>query len=234
MTLNRLFNAAPSPVRAFSALLVACGFAGLLAVALPAPQPAQAEEKVPQGQMVKDIASLNKEGELKDMAIGKKNAPINIIEYSSLTCGHCAHFHKTILPQLKSKYIDKGKVRYTVREFPLDNLAVAGFMLARCKKGKYNQVVEDLYAHQDEWAFVKNPLQKLKERAKKVAGYDDKSFMACLRNQKLLDKIVAIREKASKEFKVNSTPTLFVNGKMLRGPSSLKQLEELMGKHAVK
>ncbi len=188
-------------------------------------------EEMKQGEMVKDIKSLNAEGELKDIVVGKKDAPVTVIEYSSLTCGHCANFHKNVLPTLKKKYIDTGKVRYIIREFPLDNLAVAGFMLARCKSDKYNEIVEDLYAHQEEWAFVRNPLEKLKERARK-AGFTDDSFMQCLRDQSLLDKIVKVRNKASKEFNVNSTPTLFVNGKLLRGASHIRQIEELMGDQA--
>lgn len=198
---------------------------------------AHAEEKVApqaemkQGEMVKDIKSLNAEGPLKDIPMGKKDAPVTIIEYSSMTCPHCAHFHEKIMPDLKRKYIKTGKMRYIIREFPLDNLAVAGFMLARCKSDKYNEIVEDLYAHQDEWAFVKNPIQKLKERAKKF-GFTDDSFMACLRDQALLDKIVKVRDKASKQFQVNSTPTLFVNGKLLKGASDIRQVEELMGDKA--
>ncbi|MCP4934038.1 MAG: DsbA family protein [bacterium] len=197
---------------------------------LPNGQPVQAQ-KMKQGESVKDIKDLHADGILKDMAVGKADAPVTIIEYSSLTCPHCASFHKNVLPELKSKYIDTGKVRYVVREFPLDNLAVAGFMLARCKSDKYNEIVEDLYMNQEAWAFVKDPLEKLKERAKK-AGYTDESFNSCLRDQALLDKIVKVREKASTVFKVSSTPTLFVNGKLLRGASHIRQIEELMGDKA--
>ena len=197
---------------------------------LPAGEPVQAQ-KMKQGESVKDVNDLHADGILKDMAVGKADAPVTIIEYSSLTCPHCASFHKNVLPELKSKYIDTGKVRYVVREFPLDNLAVAGFMLARCKSDKYNEIVEDLYMNQEAWAFVKDPLEKLKERAKK-AGYTDDSFNSCLRDQALLDKIVKVREKASNVFKVTSTPTLFVNGKLLRGASHLRQIEELMGDKA--
>lgn len=211
-------------------IALAAGF-GLLAASfalnLPAGDPALAQD-MKQGESVKDVKGLHTSGELKDIALGKDDAPVTIIEYSSLTCGHCANFHKNVLPELKSKYIDTGKVRYVLREFPLDNLAVAGFMLARCKSDKYNEIVEDLYLHQEEWAFVKNPLEKLKARAKK-SGYTDETFLTCLRDQSLLDKIVKVREKASKDYKVSSTPTLFVNGKLLRGASHIRQIEELMG-----
>ncbi len=217
-------------------LAVAVGFAllgGSFALNFPAGIPANAQQKaeMQQGDLVKDVKELHAEGDLKDMVVGKKDAPITIIEYSSLTCGHCANFHKNILPDLKKKYIDTGKVRYVIREFPLDNLAVAGFMLARCKSEKYNEIVEDLFAHQEKWAFVKDPIAQLRARVKK-AGFTDESFNACLRDQALIDKIVKVREKASKDYQVNSTPTLFVNGRLLRGPSHIRQIEELMGEAA--
>jgi protein-disulfide isomerase len=203
-------------------------FGAFAAFNMPAAEYAHAQEKIQDGQSVKDVESLHKEGALKDIARGNKDAPMTIIEYSSLTCGHCANFHKKVLPDLKSKYIDTGKARYIVREFPLDNLSVAAFMLARCKEDKYSDIVENLYAHQEEWAFAKNPLEKLKERAKTL-GYTDESFMSCLRDQALLDKIVSVRDLASKEFGVTSTPTLFVDGKIIRGPSHISQIEEAMG-----
>jgi len=158
------------------------------------------------GKMVSDLAALNKEGELKDMVMGKKNAPNTIIEYSSLTCPHCAHFHENIMPQIREKYIKTGKLKYILREFPLDNLAAAGFMLARCKGDKYNAIIDELYQHQEEWAFVKNPLAMLKEQVKKF-GYDDQSFLACLRDQAL-----EVCQKAgwskSADFQANSLSTL--------------------------
>ncbi len=207
-------------------------FAALYTLNFPTGKTVNAQEKAPaQGDMVPDVKALNAQGELPDIVLGKKDAPFTIIEYSSLTCPHCAKFHANVLPALKSKYIKTGKVRYILREFPLDNLAVAGFMLARCKSDKYYDIVEDLYANQDEWAFVKNPIEKLKARVKKM-GYTDESFQACLRDQTLLDKIVKVRDKASKQFKVQSTPTIFVNGQLLKGASHIAQIEELMAKKA--
>ncbi len=87
-----------------------------------------------------------------DVVLGSDNAPVTIIEYASMTCPHCAHFSETTFPELKKQYIDTGKVRYILREFPLDALAAAGFMLARCAgKDKYMPLVETLFAKQDEW-----------------------------------------------------------------------------------
>jgi protein-disulfide isomerase len=208
----------------------ALALAGLVAVALalglPRGEPAQAKGKLEQGAMV-DVAALGTEGDLKDVWQGDAKAPNTIYEYSSLTCSHCAHYHKTMLPDLKKKYVDTGKLRYALREYPLDNLAVIGFMLARCDESKYYPIIEDLYEHQDEWAFVENPFDKLKERVKKF-GYTDESIMSCVRDQELLDKIVKVHERGSKEFDVSSTPTLFVNGHLLRGPKDLAEIEKYL------
>ncbi len=99
------------------------------------------------------LAEIAKAGPLGDEVVGKQDAPVTIIEYASMTCGHCAAFHNTTYPELKKRYIDTGKVRYILREFPLDPLAAAGFMLARCAgKDKYYPMVEILFEKQKEWA----------------------------------------------------------------------------------
>ena len=106
-----------------------------------------------------DVAELMKTGELPDNVLGKPDAPFTIVEYSSMTCPHCAAFHKDVLPKLKEKYIDTGKAKYIVREFPLDNVAAAAFMLGRCvDQAKYFDFIDLLYANQEEWAFKQNPI----------------------------------------------------------------------------
>lgn len=176
------------------------------------------------------MSELMKKGPLPDNVLGSETAPVTIIEYSSMTCPHCANFHKEILPGLKEKYIDTGKVRYIIREFPLDNLAAAAFMLARCSgPKKYFPVVEAFYAKQQVWAFGKEgtPVDRLFDMAKQ-AGFSKANFDKCLSDQKLLDGIVATRERGSKTFGVSSTPTFFVNGKLLKGGQKLKDFEDLM------
>src|SRR3984893_11436443 len=97
-------------------------------------------------------------GPAGDIMIGSDKAPVTIIEYASMTCPHCAHFEETTLPELKKRYIDTGKVRYVMREFPLDALAAAGFMLARCAgQDKYETIAETLFAKQADWAMVQKP-----------------------------------------------------------------------------
>jgi len=170
---------------------------------------------------------LMRPGPLPDLVIGKADAPVTIIEYASMTCPHCATFHKSTYPALKTKYIDTGKVRFIFREFPLDELAVAASMLARCAGGEKSMALIDvLFASQDKWA-VRNPVPVLQQIAKQ-AGLTQKSFEDCLSDQKLHDNLLAMRERGSKDYKVESTPTLFINGKMQKGGASIEELEKLM------
>ena len=164
------------------------------------------------------VDELMKPGPLPDLVLGNADAPITVVEYASMTCGHCAHFHTTVFPTLKEKYVDTGKVRFIMREFPLDNLAAAASMLARCAgDGKTFPLISVLFAKQDDWAFVKgDPRPELLKFAKQ-AGFTQDSFEKCLTDQKLLDDIAAIRSRAAEKFGVNATPTFFVNGKKLNG-----------------
>ena len=101
------------------------------------------------------MEELLKPGPLPDLIIGNADAPITVVEYASMTCGHCANFHTNVFPTLKEKYVDTGKVRFIMREFPLDNLAAAASMLARCAgEGKAFPLISALFAKQDDWAFV--------------------------------------------------------------------------------
>ena len=177
---------------------------------------ARADDTVSPG----DLADAGPDG---DITIGSDKAPVTVIEYASMTCPHCAHFSETTLPELQKRYIDTGKVRYTLRAFPLDALSAAGFMLARCGgKDKYMPIVETLFAKQPEW-IVKEPLPPLKEIAKQF-GIGESEFNECLANQKLLDSIQAVRDHAAQKLGVNSTPTFFVNGKKLVGDVSIDQM----------
>jgi protein-disulfide isomerase len=167
-----------------------------------------------------DLADAGPDG---DIMIGSDKAPVTIIEYASMTCPHCAHFSETTFPELQKRYIDTGKVRFTLRAFPLDALAAAGFMLARCAgKDKYMPIVETLFAKQQDW-IVKEPLPPLKDIAKQF-GIGESEFNECLANQKLLDSIQAVRDHAAQKLGVSSTPTFFVNGKKLVGIVSIDEL----------
>jgi protein-disulfide isomerase len=170
------------------------------------------------------MVKLMAPGALPDQVLGKDDAPVTIVEYASMTCPHCAHFSKTTYPELKKRYIDTGKVKYIFREFPLDQLAVAGSLLARCAGDgdKFYAMIELLFDQQDKWV-VRQPLPHLMDLAKQ-AGFTQTTFDACLKNQDMFNKIVQIREQASKDFKVESTPTLFVNGEKVSGAMTIDEL----------
>jgi protein-disulfide isomerase len=168
-------------------------------------------------------AELADAGPDGDVMLGSDKAPVMVIEYASMTCPHCAHFSATTFPELQKRYIDTGKVRFTLRPFPLDALAAAGFMLARCAgNDKYMPMVETLFAKQADWV-VKEPLPPLKEIAKQF-GMTEDSFNQCLANQKMLDSIQAVRDHAVDKLGVNSTPTFFINGKKFIGDLSMDQM----------
>jgi protein-disulfide isomerase len=176
-------------------------------------------------------SDLKAAGPLGDEAQGKPDAPVTIIEYASMTCPHCANFDVNVYPLLKSRYIDTGKVRYILREFPLDPLAATGFMLARCAgNGKFFGLVDVLFRRQSEW-MVEKPLAPLLEIAKQ-AGFTEASFDACLANRDILKGIDQVRERAATELGVEATPTFFINGKMYRGEMTVEQLEGAI-KHAL-
>jgi protein-disulfide isomerase len=167
-------------------------------------------------------AGLNQPGPLGDVVLGSDKAPVTIIEYASMTCPHCAHFSETTFPELKKRYIDTGKVKFIFREFPLDRLAAAGFMLARCAgNDKFMPIIETLFSKQSDWV-VQQPIEPLKAIAKQF-GFTEDSFNQCLANQKILDDIQTVRDRGV-QLGVNSTPTFFVNGKKLVGDVSLDDL----------
>jgi protein-disulfide isomerase len=160
---------------------------------------------------------IHKPGDLGDIIIGKPDAPVTIVEYASMTCPHCATFHNTVLPTLKQKYVDAGQVRIIFREYPLDNVAVAVSMLARCAgSDKAPAVVAKFFETQDQWAFVKiSPLPGMLKVAETV-GFTKESFDKCLTDQKMMDGVRDVGERGRK-LGVTSTPSFFVNGKKLEG-----------------
>jgi protein-disulfide isomerase len=167
------------------------------------------------------LADLYKTGTLPDLFYGKADAPVTMVEYASQTCGSCGNFHNKVLPTLREKYIDTGKVRLIYREFPLDDRAMAASMLARCTgtPEKALAMAGILYASQEQWAFVRtNPVPELFKIARQ-AGFTQESFDKCLTDQKMLDEIAAIKDRADKQFGVNATPTFFINGKRFTGRS---------------
>jgi protein-disulfide isomerase len=173
------------------------------------------------------LDELLKPGPLSELVLGKADAPITVVEYASMTCGHCANFHNKVFQALKDKYIETGKVRFIMREFPLDNLAAAASMLARCSgEGKTFPLISVLFAKQEEWAFVRGDPKPELFKVAKQAGFTQESFEKCLTDQKLLDDIMAIRTTASEKFGVNATPTFFINGKKMSGAPTLDEFDK--------
>ncbi|HMK79046.1 MAG TPA: DsbA family protein [Xanthobacteraceae bacterium] len=175
---------------------------------------------------------LMRPGPLPEIVLGKADAPVTVVEYASMTCPHCANFDKTTFPALKSKYIDTGKVRYIFREYPLDELALTVSMLVRyaatdkatntINGDKAMALIEVFFASQDKWV-TRNPEPALRQITRQ-AGLTDKTFDQCVNDQKLYNDILAVRERGTTEYKVESTPTIFVNGKMQRGETSIEEL----------
>ena len=175
--------------------------------------------------MAQSAADVAKPVSLPDMALGPANASVTITEFASMTCPHCAAFNESVFPKIKSEYIDTGKVRYVFREFPLDIKAVAGSMLARCiakdDAGKYFAVVDLLFKQQNDWV-MKNTTDTL-IRIGKQAGLSQQAVEDCLKDQSMLDKIAADQKFANEVLKVNSTPTIFVNGEKIKGETSFDE-----------
>jgi len=193
--------------RSFSAGLTLFGAAALL------PAAAEAQRKINEVP----IDQLMAPDELSELSLGNKDATVTIVEYMSMSCPACGNFHNTTFKELKKKYIDTGKVRFVIREFPLNNLAAAGAMLARCTEdgAKSIALIEILFAKQRDWVS-NNALQELLKIGKQ-AGITEERFEKCLQDNDMLGKLSRRRDKADKEFGIDATPSFFINGKRLQG-----------------
>jgi protein-disulfide isomerase len=200
------------------------------AVADDAKAPDTAAPPAPIAAVAPDVAvpvdQLMSIGPLPDVVQGSPAAPVTIVEYASMTCAHCAAFHDTTWPELKSKYVDSGRAKFILREFPLDPLATAAFMLARCAgPEKRNLLIDQLFTQQKTWAFVDKPIAPLLAMVKTV-GFSQTDFETCLRNQDLYEQVSQSRERAAEAFNIDSTPTFFVNGHKLTGEMSIVDFDK--------
>jgi protein-disulfide isomerase len=168
-------------------------------------------------------------GPLGEQALGDPKAPNTIIEYASMTCPHCQRFHAAVYPELKTKYIDTGKVYFIFREYPLDPLATSAIMLARCAPAdRYFPIVDLLFQQQATWAFVPNPVPALQSVVRQ-AGITQDQFTACLTNQSILDGVNWVKKRGNDTFGVTSTPTFFINGEKHSGDISLAAIDKALG-----
>jgi len=163
---------------------------------------------------------------LPDMALGPRDASVTIVEYSSMTCSHCATFTETTFPMLRSKYIDTGRVRFVFREFPLDQKAAAASMLARCAAngdaGRYFGAVDTLFRQQDQ--LIAQTTDVLR-RVGAQYGMNDQAVDACLKDQTLLDQLTADRKIGNEVVGVDRTPTFFMNGEKFTGTIPFAELD---------
>jgi protein-disulfide isomerase len=173
------------------------------------------------------IMEIMKPGALGDRVLGDEKAPVTMVEYASLTCGHCANFHNTTYPELKKKYIDTGKVKLIMREFPLNSLAAAGFMVARCAPPEqYYPIVDAYFKTQNVWTKAPNKMEALFSIASQ-AGYTRESFDACLANKTVLEGVQASQTQGEK-LGVDATPTFFINGTKFSGALSIEELDKIL------
>lgn len=176
--------------------------------------------------------SLDIESMMAPRTLGKPDAPIKIVEYASLTCGHCAHFHTNILPELKEKYIDTGKVFFEFREFPLNDPALKATITARCLPAeRYEAFISLLFKSQDQWASSADFMGVLRQNAK-LAGLSDARFDACQNSQELKAKIADVMQQAQNQWKVESTPTFVINdgAETLSGAQPVAEFERVFRK----
>ena len=175
------------------------------------------------------FSSLN--AEAIRITSGKESAKITIIAYESLTCSHCADFHKNIYPQLKKDFIDPGLVRIEFRHFPLDAAAFNASKIAQCNQLQSLEILESLYANQQDWVKGKTVIE-LNENLKKFIekkGYKI-DFEKCINDKKIEDFVLNDRVEGAKEFKVNSTPTIIINNKKFDKSLNYKNLKKSLEK----
>ena len=169
---------------------------------------------------------------LPDIVQGKADAPVTVVEYASMTCTHCAAFHATTYPWLIKNYVDTGKVKFILREFPLDPRASAAFLLARCAgPDKRDAMLDAWLDKQNEWAFVAEAVEPMRAIAATfgVAGAD---FDDCVHNQTLYMEILEGRDNALKALDIRRTPTFYVNGRKLEGDAPLEAFDQLLARGA--
>ena len=167
-----------------------------------------------------------------DFIIGNDNASITIIEYSSMSCSHCANFHNNTLPDLKKEYIDTGKVKYVFRDFPYNYPALLGSMVMRCIPSEVRyDYMNALYKLQDNWVVKENAIthQEL-YKIMQSGGMSKENFDACLNNVDLENQILEEVIAAQSEFNIRSTPSFLINGDLLEGDKSIKVFRQILDK----
>ncbi len=175
--------------------------------------------------------SASANAEIKRIVSGNQNAKITIIAYESLTCSHCANFHKDVYPSLKKDFIDTGLVKIEFRHFPLDIAALNASKISLCKQDQSLEILEKLYSNQQAWIKgkkIEEVNNNLKEFLKK-AGFDI-DFEKCINNKEIEDYVLNDRIEGTKNFKVNSTPTIIINNEKFEKSLNYKNLKKTLEK----
>jgi protein-disulfide isomerase len=196
------------------AMLALCG---LLAI-LPGPAPAAPTET---------SASLLQIGK-SDRILGNPAAPVTIVEYASMSCPHCAHFAKDVLPALKKRWIDTGKAKLVFRDFPLDKLALQAAMVQRCAPSdRFFAFVDTFFADQQQWVLADDPKAAI-ARLAELGGMSNKDFDACMQNKAVENFILEERLAAAKALGVDATPTFFINGTKFTGEPTVAVFDKVL------
>ena len=170
-------------------------------------------------------------GKIKRIFEGKENAKITIITYESLTCGHCADFHKDVYPELKKEFIDKGLVKIEFRHFPLDIAALNASKIAQCNNDGKSNLLHILYSNQPKWANGKT-IKEINGRLKKLLKNEgiNIDFEKCINNKNIEDYVLNDRIEGVNKFKVNATPTIIINDKKFDKDLNYKNLKKYLKK----
>ncbi|MEM7070846.1 MAG: DsbA family protein [Pseudomonadota bacterium] len=165
---------------------------------------------------------------LKQRFLGDAEATVTIVEYSSFTCPHCARFHSEVLTEIKKEYIDTGKARFTIIDFPLDALALGASMLSRCiAEENYFAFVEQIFSQQQNWANAEDPNEALAKLAS-WAGLPNAEAVNCVQNQQLLDAILENRQNAIDQYGISSTPTIMINNQLIESGASVEDIASII------
>ena len=169
--------------------------------------------------------------EIKRIVSGNENAKITIIVYESLTCSHCASFHKDIYPLLKKEYIDTSLAKIEFRHFPLDLAAFNASKIAQCKNNQSLEILESLYSNQQDWVKGKT-IEEINDNLKKFIEKEGFKidFKKCINNKEIEDFVLNDRIEGTKNFKVNATPTIIINGKKFEKSLNYKNLKKSLEK----
>lgn len=176
-----------------------------------------ATQVTPAAGQVAQQGGLMPELRADDIVLGSPDAKVTIVEYASLTCPHCAKFHKETLPQLKKEFVDTGKVKFVYRDFPFDEASFRAAMVARCAgKDKFYGFIDALFQTQDTWTREADWKAAL-ARIGKLGGMSQEQFDKCLADKSVEEPILSKRLEAAQKFGVDSTPTFFINGEKVGG-----------------